>query len=164
MLFHWGLIRKMNAMNMEYNVLRKMYLKLRFSPDDAEDSDSSVSDLSWYMWYTYMQIEIHSPCHMVCYKCIKDVVWMDMCAWRKCCPRQDLAHRVLGMRNPKNHVLGWLGNGILSTARARKTLETPFTMRNRSDHDPRMIRPHTKPSRTRRTAEVDHRGSGTDFV
>ena len=31
-------------------------------------------------------------------------------------------------------------------------------------HDPRMIRPHTRPSRTRRTAEVDHRGSGTDFV
>ena len=27
-----------------------------------------------------------------------------------------------------------------------------------------MIRPHTRPSRTRRTAEVDHRGSGTDFV
>ena len=66
-------------------------------------------------------------------------------------------------------------NGILSTAHARKTLETPFTMRNRSendprmirewsDHDPRMIRPHTRPSRTRRTAEVDHRRSGTDFV
>ena len=33
-----------------------------------------------------------------------------------------------------------------------------------SEHDPRMIRPHTRPSRTRRTAEVDHRGSGTDFV
>ena len=33
-----------------------------------------------------------------------------------------------------------------------------------SDHDPSMIRPHTRPSRTRRTAEVDHRGSGTDFV
>ena len=33
-----------------------------------------------------------------------------------------------------------------------------------SDHDPRMIRPHTRPSRTRRTAEVDHRRSGTDFV
>ena len=31
-------------------------------------------------------------------------------------------------------------NGILSTAHARKTLETPFTMRNRSDHGPRMIR------------------------
>ena len=31
--------------------------------------------------------------------------------------------------------------GILSTAHARKTLETPFTMRNRSDHGPRMIRP-----------------------
>ena len=55
-------------------------------------------------------------------------------------------------------------NGILSTANARNTGETPFTMRNRSEHDPRMIRPHTRPSRTRRTAEVDHRGSGTDFV
>ena len=32
-------------------------------------------------------------------------------------------------------------NGILSTTRARKTVETPFTMRNRSDHDPPMIRP-----------------------
>ena len=66
-------------------------------------------------------------------------------------------------------------NGIVSTAHARKTVETPCTMRNRSDHDPRpirdrsetdpnMIRPHTRPSRTRRTAEVDHRGSGTHFV
>ena len=66
-------------------------------------------------------------------------------------------------------------NGILSTTHARKTVETPFTMRNRSEtdptmirpwseDDPRMIRPHTRPSRTRRTAEVDHRGSGTDFV
>ena len=32
-------------------------------------------------------------------------------------------------------------NGILSTAHSRKTLETPFTMRNRSENDPRMIRP-----------------------
>ena len=55
-------------------------------------------------------------------------------------------------------------NGILSTTHARNTGETPFTMRNRSDHDPTMIRPHTRPSRNRRTAEVDHRGSGTDFV
>ena len=55
-------------------------------------------------------------------------------------------------------------NGILSTAHARNTGEAPFTMRNRSEHDPNMIRPHTRPSRTRRTAEVDHRGSGTDFV
>ena len=62
-------------------------------------------------------------------------------------------------------------NGILSTTHARKTLDTPFTMRNRSENDPRMIRtyppmirPHTRPSRNRRTAEVDHRGSGTDFV
>ena len=37
-------------------------------------------------------------------------------------------------------------------------------IREWSDHDPRMIRPHTRPSRTRRTAEVDHRRSGTDFV
>ena len=62
-------------------------------------------------------------------------------------------------------------NGILSTTHARKTLDTPFTMRNRSENDPRMIRtypnmirPHTRPSRNCRTAEVDHRGSGTDFV
>ena len=31
-------------------------------------------------------------------------------------------------------------NGILSTTHARKTVDTPFTMRNRSEHDPRMIR------------------------
>ena len=55
-------------------------------------------------------------------------------------------------------------NGILSTANARNTGETPFTMRNRSAHDPNMIRPHTRPSRNRRTTEVDHRGSVTDFV
>ena len=53
---------------------------------------------------------------------------------------------------------------ILSTTHARKTVDTPFTMRNRSENDPRMIRPHTRPSRTRRTAEVDHRHSGTHFV
>ena len=40
----------------------------------------------------------------------------------------------------------------------------PRPIRPWSDHDPSMIRPHTRPSRTRRTAEVDHRGSGTDFV
>ena len=34
-------------------------------------------------------------------------------------------------------------------------------IREWSDHDPRPIRPHTRPSRNRRTAEVDHRGSGT---
>ena len=55
-------------------------------------------------------------------------------------------------------------NGILSTTNARNTGDIPFTMRNRSENDPRMIRPHTRPSRNRRTAEVDHRGSGTDFV
>ena len=37
-------------------------------------------------------------------------------------------------------------------------------IRDQSEHDPRMIRPHTRPSRTRRTAEVDHRRSGTHFV
>ena len=55
-------------------------------------------------------------------------------------------------------------NGILSTANARNTGETPFTMRNRSKHDPPMTRPHPRPSRTRRTAEVDHRRSRTHFV
>ena len=40
----------------------------------------------------------------------------------------------------------------------------PRPIRDRSEHDPRMIRPHTRPSRTRRTAEVDHRRSGTHFV
>ena len=62
-------------------------------------------------------------------------------------------------------------NGILSTTHARKTVDTPFTLRNRSENDPSMIRayptmirPHTRPSRTRRTAEVDHQGSGTNFV
>ena len=40
----------------------------------------------------------------------------------------------------------------------------PTMIRPWSDHDPRMIRPHTRPSRTRRTAEVDHRRSETDFV
>ena len=33
-----------------------------------------------------------------------------------------------------------------------------------SETDPNMIRPHTRPSRTRHTAEVDHRGSWTHFV
>ena len=37
-------------------------------------------------------------------------------------------------------------------------------IRDQSEDDPRRIRPHPRPSRTRRTAEVDHRGSGTDFV
>ena len=55
-------------------------------------------------------------------------------------------------------------NGILSTRNARNAGDTAFTMRNRSENDPRMIRPHTRPSRTRRTAEVDHRRSGTHFV
>ena len=40
----------------------------------------------------------------------------------------------------------------------------PSMIRDRSEHDPNMIRPHTRPSRTRRTAEVDHRSSWTHFV
>ena len=83
-------------------------------------------------------------------------------------------------------------NGIPSATHPPAPLATPFTMRERSyscksqwnsvDHTctknswnpiynaepireyPTMIRPHTRPSRTRRTAEVDHRGSGTNFV
>ena len=40
-------------------------------------------------------------------------------------------------------------NGILSTAHARKTLETPFTMRNRSDHEPTMVREWSDHTRDR---------------
>ena len=40
-------------------------------------------------------------------------------------------------------------NGILSTAHARKTVETPFTMRNRSEHDPTMIRAWSDHTRDR---------------
>ena len=59
-------------------------------------------------------------------------------------------------------------NGILSTARARKTGDTPFTMRNRSENDPPMIRAWSDHTRDRLATvapqRVDHRGSGTDFV
>ena len=40
-------------------------------------------------------------------------------------------------------------NGILSTAHARKTGETPFTMRNRSDHDPTAHETVSHPSHRR---------------
>ena len=40
-------------------------------------------------------------------------------------------------------------NGILSTAHARKTGETPFTMRNRSENDPPMMRPWSDHTRDR---------------
>ena len=40
-------------------------------------------------------------------------------------------------------------NGILSTTHARKTLDTPFTMRNRSENDPSMIRPWSDHTRDR---------------
>ena len=40
-------------------------------------------------------------------------------------------------------------NGILSTTHARKTVETPFTMRNRSETNPPMIRPWSDHTRDR---------------
>ena len=40
-------------------------------------------------------------------------------------------------------------NGILSTAHARKTLETPFTMRNRSENDPTTHETVSHPSHRR---------------
>ena len=40
-------------------------------------------------------------------------------------------------------------NGILSTAHARKTSETPFTMRNRSEHDPTTHETVSQPSHRR---------------
>ena len=48
-----------------------------------------------------------------------------------------------------------LHNGILSTTHARKTLDTPFTMRNRSEHDPRMIR--TYPTTHETVSHPSHR-------
>ena len=80
----------------------------------------------------------------------------------------------------------WKNIGFRASAISQKRIScetsSKFTMRERSyscksqwntdsrmirggsENDPRMIRPHPRPSRTRRTAEVDHRGSGTDFV
>ena len=59
-------------------------------------------------------------------------------------------------------------NGILSHRTCTKNTWNPIynaePIRPWSENDPRMIRPHTRPSRTRRTAEVDHRRSGTHFV
>ena len=46
-------------------------------------------------------------------------------------------------------------NGILSTTHARKTLDTPFTMRNRSEHDPSMIR--TYPTTHETVSHPSHR-------
>ena len=63
-------------------------------------------------------------------------------------------------------------NGILSTTHTHeKQLKPhlqcgtdPTMIRDQSDHDPTMIRPHPRPSRNRRAAEVDHRRSWTHFV
>ena len=46
-------------------------------------------------------------------------------------------------------------NGILSTTHARKTVDTPFTMRNRSEHDPSMIR--TYPTTHETVSHPSHR-------
>ena len=48
-------------------------------------------------------------------------------------------------------------NGILSTTHARKTVETPFTLRNRSETDPRMIRPWSDHTRDRLAPVAPHR-------
>ena len=48
--------------------------------------------------------------------------------------------------------------------KTRNTGGTTFTMRNRSENDPSAIRPHTRPSCNRCTAEIDQRGSGRVFV
>ena len=51
-------------------------------------------------------------------------------------------------------------NGILSTAHARNTVETPFTMRNRSEHDAPMIRPHTVSQPSHRRGRSSRFGDG----
>ena len=51
-------------------------------------------------------------------------------------------------------------NGILSTTNARNTGDTPFTMRNRSENDPRMIRPHTISHPSHRRGRSSRFGDG----
>ena len=47
----------------------------------------------------------------------------------------------------------------------KNTWNPIYTMRNRSDHDPRPIRPHTRPPRNpSHRRGIDHRRSGTHFV
>ena len=58
----------------------------------------------------------------------------------------------------------WISVDRTCTKNSWNPIYNAEPIRTWSEHDPRMIRPHTRPSRTRRTAEVDHRGSGTDFV
>ena len=50
-------------------------------------------------------------------------------------------------------------NGILSTAHGRNTVETPFTMRNRSETDPRPIREssETDPTTDETVSQPSHR-------
>ena len=58
-------------------------------------------------------------------------------------------------------------NGILSTTHARKTVETPFTMRNRSEHDPRPIRTWSEhdPTTHETVSHPSHsRGRSSRFV
>ena len=58
-------------------------------------------------------------------------------------------------------------NGILSTTHARKTVETPFTMRNRSEHDPRPIRTWSEhdPTTHETVSHPSHsRGRSSKFV
>ena len=73
-------------------------------------------------------------------------------------------------RTTRNGVGNWSSNAIrrprMHETQVEPHLECgtdPTMSRAWSDHDLSMIRPHTRPFRTRRTAEVDHRGSGTDF-
>ena len=58
-------------------------------------------------------------------------------------------------------------NGILSTTHARKTVDTPFTMRNRSEHDPRPIRTWSEhdPTTHETVSHPSHsRGRSSKFV
>ena len=124
-------------------------LQLQITMDSIDNSSSSTTCNPIYIAGTILQLQIT----------------MEFCR-----PHMHEKHLTPHLHCGNNLAVA-NHNGILSTTHARKTLDTPFTMRNRSEHDPSMIRtyptmirPHTRPSRTRRTAEVDHRGSWTDFV
>ena len=129
--------------------LSKTHFVRDFLQNSIDNSSTSTTRNAIYIAGSILQLEITMEFH------------------RQLIRQHHLQSRLHCGNNPAvaNH------NGILSTTHARKTLDTPFTMRNRSENDPimirtypPMIRPHTRPSRNRRTAEVDHRGSETDFV
>ena len=79
-------------------------------------------------------------------------------------PPAPLAIPFALQERPYSYKSQWNSVDRKCTKHRWKPIYNAEPIREWSAHDPPMIRPHTRPSRNRRTAEVDHRGSGTDFV